>query len=71
MAGGGVAGMQTCQPVQKKVAFMHFQKFYAKIYGHYEHIQSPPTPSRKILFDPPKNTPKWGEKPGKILLAKI
>jgi hypothetical protein len=23
------------------------------------------TPSRKILFDPPKNTPKWGKSQGK------
>jgi hypothetical protein len=40
---------------------LNFQKIYANIYGHYEHIQSPPTPSRKILFDPLKILPKWGE----------
>jgi hypothetical protein len=28
-------------------------------------------PFYEITLSPPKNTPKWGEKPGKILLAKI
>jgi hypothetical protein len=28
-----------------------FKIIYANIYGYYEHIQSPPTPSRKILID--------------------
>jgi hypothetical protein len=31
-----------------------FKNFTPKFRGHYEHIQSPPTPSRKILFDPLK-----------------
>jgi hypothetical protein len=32
-----------------------------KISVHCEHIQSHPTPSREILFDLLKHTPKWGE----------
>jgi hypothetical protein len=39
---------------EKKLLFIIFQKIYAKIEGHCEHIQSPSTPSRKILFDPQK-----------------
>jgi hypothetical protein len=35
----------------EKVAFYEFTQTFV---GHYEHIQSPPTPSRKILFDPLK-----------------
>jgi hypothetical protein len=46
---------------EKKVAFYAFSK------SHYEHIQSPPTPSRKILFDPLKIL----QNGGKILQAKI
>jgi hypothetical protein len=46
---------------------MNFQKFKVIICTFNHHLPL----LGKILFDPPKNTPKWGEKPGKILLAKI
>jgi hypothetical protein len=46
---------------EKRYLFMNFQKFC----GHYEHIQSPPTPSLKILFDPlkmlQKGRKRWGK----------
>jgi hypothetical protein len=40
-----------------------FMQKLLKLWGHYEHIQSPPrpTPSRKIFFDPLRILQNWGK----------